>query len=175
VELARAQRRPDLFAELASDVWSLDRDAVRGDNLGFQVRLGFPLFDRGSLRAEEDRARAGVREQEAEMEAARREVTLDVERAALDLSAARDVALSYQQTILPRTQELLRVTRSGFETGLTSFLEVFEAQRVARQTQTEYLNALFDAVRARTELDRALGVVPGLAPAPVSSERSPRR
>lgn len=162
VEVARAQRRPDLFAELAADTWSLDRDPFRSRNIGFQARLAFPVFDRGRLRADVDRARAGVRAQEAEVEATRRNITGEIERTAAELGAARDVALNYQQTILPRTQELLRSTRSGFENGLTSFLEVLEAQRVVRQTQVEYLNALSDAVRARIALDRALGVVPGL-------------
>jgi cobalt-zinc-cadmium efflux system outer membrane protein len=178
VAVARSQRRPELFAELASDMWSLDRDRLNSRNLGFQARLSFPLFDRGRLRAGVDRAQAGVREQEAELAATSRALGTEIQRAAAELVAAREVALNYQTTILPRTQELLRATRAGFDTGLTSFLEVLEAQRLARQTQTEYLNALFEATRARIALERALGAVPGLAPtgpAPSSPERSPRR
>lgn len=175
VAVARTQRRPELFAEVASDVWSVDRDPLNSRNLGFQARLAFPLFDRGRLRAEVDRAQAGVREQEAELAATSRTLAIEIQRAAAELSAARGVALSYHTTILPRTQELLRATRAGFDTGLTSFLEVLEAQRLARQTQTEYLNALFEATRARIALDRALGAVPGLTLAPVSTERSPRK
>lgn len=178
VAVARAQRRPELFAELASDVWSLDRDPLDSRSFGVQARLSFPLFDRGRLRAGVDRAQAGVREQEAELAGISRTLNIEIQRAAADLDAAREVALNYQTTILPRTQELLQATRAGFDTGLTSFLEVLEAQRLARLTQTEYLNALFEATRARIALDRALGAVPGLAPiAPVPSapERSPRR
>jgi outer membrane protein, heavy metal efflux system len=171
VEVARSQRRPDLFAELAADTWSLDREPFRLDNLGLQARVSFPLFDRGRLRAEVDRARAGVRAQEAELEAARLTLTAEIDRAAAELTAAREVALNYEQIILPRSQELLDATRRGFEIGLSSFLDVLEAQRVARQTQTEYLNALFDAERARIALDRALGVVPGFTAAPLPADR----
>lgn len=178
VAVARAQRRPELFAEVASDIWSLDRDPWNRRNLGFQARLSFPLFDRGRLRAGEERAQAGVREQEAEMAAVTRATSLEVQQAAAQLTAAREIARSYETTILPRTQELLRATRAGFDTGLTSFVEVLEAQRVARLTQTEYLTALFEATRARIALDRALGAVPGLAPVDgtgVLSDRSPQR
>jgi cobalt-zinc-cadmium efflux system outer membrane protein len=175
VAVARTQRRPELFAELASDVWSVDRDPLNSRNIGLQARLAFPLFDRGRLRAEVDRARAGVREQEAELASTARALEIEIRRAAAELTAARSVALGYQTAILPRTQELLRATRSGFENGLTSFLEVLEAQRLARQTQTEYLNALFEATRARIALDRALGALPGLAPTPVTPERSPSK
>ena len=161
VEVARAQRRPALFAEVASDIWSLDRDPFQTRNLGLQARVSFPLFDRGRLRAEVDRAQAGVREQEAELAVAARTVNTEVQQAAAALTAAREVALNYQQTILPRSEDLLRATRAGFETGLSSFLDVLEAQRVHRQTQTEYLNALYEAVRARTALERAVGGAPG--------------
>jgi outer membrane protein TolC len=175
VAIARAQRRPELFAEVASDFWSLDRDAFRSRNLGFQARLSFPLFDRGRLRSGVERAQAGVREQEAELAATTRTLTLEIERAVADLTAAREIALNYQTTILPRTQELLRATRAGFDTGLMSFLEVLEAQRVTRQTQTEYLTALFEATRALIALDRALGTIPGLTPATAPLEGSSRR
>ena len=175
VAVARSQRRPELFAELASDAWSLDRDPFNRRNLGVQARLSFPLFDRGRLRAGVDRAQATLRAQEAELAVTSRTLGIELERAAAELAATREVALNYQTTILPRTQELLRATRAGFDTGLTSFLEVLETQRVVRQAQTEYLNALFEANRARIALDQALGVVPGLAPASPSPERRPRR
>lgn len=171
VAVAKSQRRPELFAEVASDLWSLDRDPFNSRNIGFQARLSFPLFDRGRVRGLEDQARAGVRTQEAELAVTRRTIGIEVERAAAELRAAREVALSYEATILPQTQDLLRSTRSGFDIGLTSFLEVLEAQRLARTTQTEYLKAVFDAVSARIALDRALGSIPGLAPEPAAIPR----
>ncbi len=183
VAVARAERRPELFAEMASDIWSLDRNNLRSRNLGIQARLTFPLFDRGRLRGGVDRAQSGVREQEAELAAIQQTLSIEVQRAAAELAATREVARNYQAVILPRTQELLLATRAGFESGLSSFLEVLEAQRLVRQTQTEYLSALFDTTRARISLDRALGAVPGLAPSgsatsPSSNPtpaRSPRR
>jgi outer membrane protein TolC len=176
VAVARSQRRPQLFAEVATDAWSLDREQLRTRNIGFQARLTVPLFDLGRLRAGVERARASVREQEAELASASRALEIEIEESAAQLIAARAVASDYQTRILPRAQELVQATRSGFEAGLTSFLEVLEAQRAARQTQGEYLNALFEAVRARIALDRALGSVPGLNPASGSApspERSP--
>ena len=158
VEVARARTRPTLSAELATDIWSLDRsgDSFRSRNLGFQARLSFPLFDRRSGAAVV-RTAALARAQEAELAAGLRAVTLEVERARADLTAAREVALGYQQNILPQTVELLTATRSGFERGLVSFVEVLDAQRVVRQTRTEYLTALYDAVRASAALDLAHG------------------
>jgi len=171
VDVARSQRRPDLFAELASDFWSLDRDAFRSRDLGFQVRLSVPVFDRGRIRSDVDRARAGVKERKAELEVVRRTLTVEVERAAAELAAAREIALNYRQTILPRSQELLKASRSGFDIGLTSFLEVLEAQRVVRLALTEYLTSLAEALRAQVALERAVGIATGMEPVPTSPER----
>jgi cobalt-zinc-cadmium efflux system outer membrane protein len=160
VEAARAQGRPFLAAEVPADIWSLDRDPFQSEDLGFQVRLSMPLFAGSVRRAEVDRARASVREGEAELETETRAAAIEIARAAAELEAARSVALTYQERILPRSQELLSASERGFEQGLSSYLEVLEAQRVARQTRSEGLVALFEAVRARIALDRALGTLP---------------
>ncbi|HSV73219.1 MAG TPA: TolC family protein [Chthonomonadales bacterium] len=165
--VARAQGRPDLLAEVPADVWSLDRrDALHSRNLGFQLRVGLPLWRDGALRGEEQRAQAAVRAEEGERMALERAIAREVEQAAAELAAARDVALQYEQTILPRTRELLAASRAGFESGLTSYVDVLEAQRVTRLAQMEYQDALFDALRARLALDRATGNIPGLPDEP---------
>lgn len=165
VDVARTKGRPDLAAEIASDIWSMDRRPLQSRNLGLQMRLTIPLVDGGAQRAGVDRARALVREQEAGLEVLRRTISVEVQRAAAELTATRQIVLNYRQSILPRAEELLRTSRAGFEAGLTPFSDVFEAQRVLRLTRTEYQTALYDALRARAALDRAVGAVPGLAPA----------
>ncbi len=175
VEVARAQGRPTLFAEVAADTWSLDRAPFSGRNLGVQGRLNFPLGRDRAQRAEVDRTRAVALAQEAEVEVLRRAIAREIEQAAADLTASRQIAQNYEQTILPRTAQLLSATRAGFESGLTTFLEVLEAQRVARQTQVEYQTTLFEAVRARTTLDAALGAaILGPTPMPPIPARQMR-
>lgn len=175
VNVARAQGKPLLYAEIAADFWSVDRYSwdrrTASGNLplvGFQARLSFPLGQDRAQRAEVARAQAALLEQEAEVEAIRRTVAIEIERLAAELTAAREVATRYQRTIVPKAEELARATRGGFENGLSSFIEVLEAQRVLRQAQVESLNALYDAVRVRLTLDAALGVSPDPIPAPAT-------
>lgn len=157
VDTARSRRRPELFAEVATDFWSLDRDPFRSRGVGIQARLAFPLFDLGRLRADVDRARAEVREQEATVQAVERAVATEVRRALAELGAARTRALGYEAEILPRSRALLAATERGFASGLTSFLEVLEAQRLLRQVQAEEAEALHSAARAWLALERATG------------------
>ena len=163
VTVARAQGGPELFAELATDFWSVDRrESWNSRNVGIQARFSFPLVDGGAIRNNVRRAEAGVREQDAELAVITRQITMEVERAYAEARSANEVVANYQRTILPRTEDLLRATRTGFETGLSSFLEVLEVQRSARMTLAEYQSALFAAARSRIQLERATASIPGL-------------
>lgn len=175
VDLARAQRRPEVTAELPFGRWSLTqtfRDPIANSDFGFQVHVSFPLFDRGAFRADVDRARAGVAEQQALVAAARRSSVSQIQQAAALLTGNTRVADNYRTLVLPRADETLQIARNGYTQGFTSFLEVLDAQRAYRQVQVEYLTALYDAARAQAALDRALGIIPGLENSPPPGEGS---
>ncbi len=155
--LARSARKPTIHAEVAADFWSADTTRFQKDDLGFQVRVGIPLFDRGSIRADKTRATAQITEQTAAMEATEEAIGLEVQQAYSELDTRRSIAENYQNTILPQSKSLLDSATTGFETGLTSVIEALDAQRVARRTRIESVNALYDAVRAKIALDTAIG------------------
>jgi outer membrane protein TolC len=155
VGLARANRKPTLHAGVAADIWSLDRNPFQSQNFGLQAFLSFPLFDRGSLRAEDQRNQALVRAAEAELAAAERTVRLEVTRSLGELAARRTVADNYRTQILPAADRLVKISIAGYEAGLTTLIDVLDAQRTARVTQTEYLSALYEAALAELELRRA--------------------
>jgi outer membrane protein TolC len=169
VGIARANRRPSLYGGVSADIWSLDRNPFQSQNLGLQAFLSFPLLDRGSLRADEARTRALVSAAQREVEAVKQQVRIEVTRAAQELGPRLRVAANYRTQILPQSQELLDATRRGYEAGLSTLLDVVDAQRTARLTRTEHLNALHDALRADLELRRAAGT---LAPIPAGSKES---
>lgn len=165
--VTRASRKPTLYAALASDAWSLDRDPFRGDRFGVQAFLSFPLFDRGLARAEDARDRALVRAAEADLAATERQVRMELARASEELAARQQVAANYRNDILPQSEKLLEATRRGYEQGLSALIDLIDAQRTARLTRTEYLTALYEAHRAELELRR---IAATLAPAPSEKE-----
>jgi outer membrane protein TolC len=165
--VAERATRPTLSADLTADAWSLDpysyRQRTAAGNLplfGVQLRLGFPLGKDGAQQAEIARARAEVAGQEAQREAVHRRIILEVESNLANLTAARTVALRYQDVIVPKAEELYRATRAGYENGLSSLPEVLEAQRTLYQTRREFGSALYHAARAHVLLDAALGTLP---------------
>jgi outer membrane protein TolC len=50
-----------------------------------------------------------------------------------------------------------RVTKIKYEQGVGSNLEVVDAENSLRQAQTNYYSALFDAMIAKVDLDKAFG------------------
>jgi outer membrane protein len=53
--------------------------------------------------------------------------------------------------------KVARVTRIKYEQGVGSNLEVVDAENSLRQAQTNYYSALFDAMIAKVDLDKAYG------------------
>jgi len=50
-----------------------------------------------------------------------------------------------------------RITKIKYEQGVGSNLEVVDAEDALRQAQTNYYGALFDAMIAKVDLDKAYG------------------
>lgn len=155
--LARAERGPTLSAGIAADVWSLDRDPFQSRNLGFQTFLSFPLFDRGSFRAEDAWGAARIRAAEARVRDAERSVRIELAKAIEELNSRKAIAATYQTRILPDARSVADATQKGFETGVSSLIDVLEAQRTLRLIASEALKASHDAWLAEIEVRRAAG------------------
>jgi outer membrane protein TolC len=52
---------------------------------------------------------------------------------------------------------IARITKIKYEQGVGSNLEVVDAENSLRQAQTIYYSALFDAMVAKVDLDKAFG------------------
>lgn len=75
------------------------------------------------------------------------------------LHAARQVALTLRQQILPGAQSAFEAASKGFSAGKFNFLDVLDAQRTLFQAKTQYVQALLDAHQASADIERVLGDV----------------
>lgn len=169
VEIARAAEAearklgsPNVFAGVAADTWSLDRKPFQSSNLGLQFRFSMPLFDRGENRNSVRAAEALLKSREAEATDAERRVLLEVNVASNQLKAAREVAQSYETGIVPKAEQMLTAMRAGLASGLTSFLEVLEAQRTLFQLKRESADATRNLQLAELRFLTAVAQLPGL-------------
>lgn len=159
----KAERGPVLSAGVSADFWSLNRDPFHSRNVGLQAFLSFPLFDKGAFRAEAQRGQAILRAAEARVREVESLIRIELANALEERAARAQVAESYRSQILPEARSVVEATQKGFETGISTLLDVLDAQRTLRQVSSESLRAQFDALGADLELRRAVGQ---LAPRP---------
>jgi len=120
--------------------------------LGIELPLWYR--NRGGIAA----AQAGLRRAEAELARTRQEIERDVETAVQAYESAREQLAAFDAGLRAGAAESLRIETSLYEQGETEFLQLLDARRTAQQTETEFLQALYDGTIARAELERAIGI-----------------
>jgi outer membrane protein len=122
----------------------------------FVLSLSVPIFDGGVTRGRLEQARALV----ASAQTARRQnvdmVNLDVRTSYLNLLQARDRVVVANQA-LAEAQESFRLARVRYNNGISTLVEVSDAQAALTQSENNQVNALYDYNNARASLSNAPG------------------
>ena len=180
--LARADaQRADLqSAEAAVEAASEGLRAVRGEGLpslalhGDVGRIGpapssaettftmaalvrVPLFTGGAVRGRVEQARARLAEREAIRDDLRERVELEVRTALLDLEAS-DARVKVAEDAAGVADAQLEQTRDRFVAGVSTGVEVVQAQQAVATAHDNAIASLLAFNRAKVALARALGV-----------------
>ena len=155
VEAARAENRPSL--DLQTGYAVRNSTAFQTSdlfNVGVQLRI--PLADGGLTRAHVDAALAVVGELESELEGARRALLLDVHEAAQAVEVAR-ARVDAAAVARARADEALRVARVRYAAGLSTPVELLDAQATALQAVLEWASARYGSRLAEWRWLHAVG------------------
>jgi outer membrane protein TolC len=124
--------------------------------------LTVPIFQGGRTRGRLLRADADLRNRRSEAEDLRAGVYYDVRTAFLDLqSTAEQLQVATRGRDLA-TQQLTQA-RDRFAAGITSNVEVIQAQQAVAESSEQYISALYSYNVAKALLARGLGVAEELA------------
>lgn len=83
-------------------------------------------------------------------------IDLEIQQASINFDNALK-SLTVQEENRKLAEKVARVTKIKYEQGVGSNLEVIDAEDSLRQAQTNYYNALFDAMIAKVDIDKAYG------------------
>ena len=133
--------------------------------------LSLPIFDGLRAKSNIDLARAQQQLAETQLQLQREAVALEVGRARAELTRARTVFEARQQT-LADAKEAFQLASLRFSRGLSTQLEVSDAQLALLTAESTEARATYDVLLAAAELARALGRPIPMAPTTPSS-RSP--
>lgn len=107
----------------------------------FGVALTFPIFDGGLTEAETDLARSRQRQAEIQQQDTMRQIEKEV-RDAFDLMQSARERLQATREARELARKELLMTEHRFEAGITTNLEVIQAQTSLTLAEATYLNAL---------------------------------
>ena len=85
-------------------------------------------------------------------------INLEVREKRTNVQANMD-QLKNQQENMTLAEEVFNTARIKYQEGVGSNLEVIEADNALVRAQTNYYNALYDALISKIDLEKALGVL----------------
>lgn len=122
------------------------------------IQLNVPIFKGLSQHARVQQAELAMKKSANEMSNFKNSVALEVFNSQSTLNNSLKT-LEEQKKNVDLATEVARVTRIKYEQGVGSNLEVVTAETELKNAQTNYLSTLYDALVARTDLEKASGTL----------------
>ncbi len=120
------------------------------------LRLNVPIFDGFLKNAQVQRAKIDLEVAHNQLVDLDRGINLEVQSARTAYINARR-QLASQQSNLELAQRIYDTTQVKYREGVGSSLEVTQAEQSLYATQSNYLQAIYDLVVAKSDLEQALG------------------
>ena len=124
--------------------------------------LKIPLFDGGRMDADRAEASSLMRQEEIRETELRKNVELDIRKVLATLASARQKVEVAEQSV-SFAEDVLAHANRLYKVGLTTSIEVIDAQTQLETAKTEKVDALFDYTNARIDLAEAMGTATSLS------------
>ncbi len=163
VDAARAARQSAIgealpSAHLLADVGrsSFGWDSLKG-TYAVQASVTVPIFQGGRVKGRVEQADAQLKQQEAQVADLRARIEYEVRSALLDVQAADDRVRVAKSGAELADQQLAQA-QDRFAAGVSSNIEVVQAQEAVATATDNYLSALYAHNLAKISLARAIGL-----------------
>jgi outer membrane protein TolC len=124
------------------------------------LALSVPIFDGFRTRGRVTQARAALKRAEYELEQASKGVRLEVSKAVRDLASLRKEYESQVATV-GLAEEAYRIAETRFRSGLSTQLELTDAEMALDFARTNFAQTLYEYNVAAANLERVLGRTSG--------------
>ena len=162
LSLTRANSTPDVTA---FSRYTLNRSSyedtpvgVRSDRdklLSFGVSIGIPVFNRNQGTKAE--FAVAISQAKGRREFLETVVSSEVESAYARYQAAQAAVTTYEQGVIARSNDNIRVVRAAYELGQFSITDLLNEQRRLVDSQRDFTETLSEQYRALADLQAALG------------------
>jgi outer membrane protein TolC len=126
------------------------------DISAFTLQVNIPIFTGMAANARIARARLALEQSVNQREALKISIDNEIETARNNFSTAVST-MDYQKKNMELAEAVFLQTRKKFEVGTGSNTEITQAQTDMKAAQTNYINALYNAIIARIDYIKATG------------------
>ena len=123
-------------------------------SLGLSLQI--PIFDGFLKRSQIEQKRATLQKAQNSGELLRNSIDLQIRQSSITLKNSLQT-LQTQQRNRDLADEIVRVTRIKYKSGVGSSIEVLNAEASLREAQTNYYASLYDFLIGKVDQDKALG------------------
>ncbi len=128
------------------------------DSWNTGVLLSLPLFEGGTTQGKVGEARADLRALEAQGQAFRRSVLIELNQAYADIESAA-ARISVMESLLKKADESLELAQGRYAAGVGTYIEITDAQVASVNAETDHVQALYDYQLAAARFFKAMGRV----------------
>jgi outer membrane protein TolC len=138
------------FSDLMSKQWF--------DNAAITVALQIPIFDGFSKKYKAIQSANNLQKVRQSYSLLKSSIDLQRSQASITMKNALE-SMKEQKANLDLANEISRVTRVKYQQGVGSNLEVLNAETSIKESQANYFTALYNALIAKVELEKANGTL----------------
>jgi outer membrane protein TolC len=120
------------------------------------AKISMPIFTGFQRRSKNQQAQLAVMKAENNMDFIKRSIDLELASAAVTLQNA-SASLEIQKKNIALAEDVVRVAKLKYDQGVGSNLELITAEASLRDAQGHYFAALYDALAAKVDYDKANG------------------
>jgi outer membrane protein len=122
------------------------------------IKLNLPIFDGGQKHYRIQQNKLNIMKTDNDLKALQQGLDLEFNNARTVLITASN-SLEMQKKNIELATEIYQVSEKKYEQGVGSNLEVLNAETSMKEAQTNYYSALYDALNARVDFDKANGTL----------------
>jgi len=157
VQIAKQASKPQMNL-----VWTMNQNLTttvfnpRSNSWRALATVSMPIFDGGKNRATVDIAQSEASNARLGYEQTLLGVMLDAQQAYLSTNESRQkIAVATQA--LAQARESMRLAEVRYKAGVSTQVELFDAQTALTQAETNHVNAVYDYYTAMAQLEKAVG------------------
>lgn len=148
---------------------TLDVEDNGKDAFSVVVGINIPIWQ-GKLSSQAKSALETVQAQNSEYQNILNQSLFEVKDNYFKIQTARETIDLYKKALIPQAEQSLKSAEAGYITGIVSFLDLLDAERILLQIQFGYWQAYTDYLSRIADLERAVGIE--LAEHPPGKEHS---